>query len=70
MSEQKYQKKCKVVKRIIYCYLDFMIITIKHAGQTKHHKAAKDTLSMQKMFLDRHDRKKPKNVNSVQKHWP
>jgi len=42
---------------------------IKHAGQTKYCKAAKDTLSLQKMFLGVHDRKKPKNVNSVQKHW-
>jgi hypothetical protein len=57
MSKQEHQKKCKVVKRIIYYYVDFMIIMIKHVGQTKHCKAAKDTLSLQKMFLGGHDRK-------------
>jgi len=30
---------------------------IKHAGQTKHCKTAKDILSLQKMFLGEHDRK-------------
>jgi hypothetical protein len=51
MSKQEHQKKCRVVKRIIYYYVDFTIRTIKHAGQTKHSKAAKDTLSLQKMFF-------------------
>ena len=70
MSKQEQQKKCKVIKHIIYYHVDFTIITIKHAVQTKHCRAAKDTQSLQKMFLGGHDRKKPKNVNSVQKQWP
>jgi hypothetical protein len=57
MSKQVHQKKCRVVKRIIYYYVDFTIMTIKHVGQTKHSKAAKNTLSLQKMFLGRHDKK-------------
>jgi len=58
MSKQEHHKKCKVVERIIYYHVDFTIITIKHAGQTKHCKAGKDILSLQKMFLGGCDRKK------------
>ena len=50
MSKQEHQKKCNVVKCIIYYHVDFMIITIKHAEQTKHCKAAKDTVPLQKCF--------------------
>jgi hypothetical protein len=57
MSKQEHQKECKVIKCIIYYHVDFTTITIKHAGQTEHCKAAKDTLSLQKMFLGGHDRK-------------